>query len=281
MAVAEGAPGSNDGAQMIRSGLADHLNDPEIYYRSGIAHGRSAEYELAVLDLQRAIKLRPDHALAHVALARAYLALGNGDAALFHAHRAAELAPQNQELAATLAEFLEANRDTQEAWQIVSRLLEQGSQSQRLAIAYANLAPSLGRQEDALALIERVLAGGQVTLPTELASLHFAAAKLLDSLGRYDAAFERASVANSLRSVTYHPAQVERAVNQWIRYFTRPTLRRLPRATHGSELPVFIVGVPRSGTTLIEQILSSHPAGGVASSHPHRRVCRLHRRHHH
>src|SRR5437763_16046232 len=104
---------------MIQSGLAEHLNDPEMYYRSGIAHGRSAEYELAVLDLQRAIKLRPDHALAHAALGRAFLALGNGKAALLHARRAVELAPENHELAATLAEFLEANRDSQEAWQIV------------------------------------------------------------------------------------------------------------------------------------------------------------------
>ena len=42
-------------------------------------------------------------------------------------------------------------------------------------------------------------------------------------------------------------------------YFTPRKLHALPRATHGSRRPVFIIGMPRSGTTLVEQILSSHP----------------------
>jgi tetratricopeptide (TPR) repeat protein len=201
---------------MIRGGLADLVNDSESFYRSGIAYGRAGEYELAIDDLQRAIKLRPDHAPARSALGRAFLALGNVNAALFHARQAAQLAPDDPDLAATLAEFLEANRQSDEAWQIVSRLLEEGSQSRRLAIVFANVAPRMGRQEEALKLVQHVLASGSVPLQSELAGLHFAAASLLDSMGRFDEAFAEATIANSLRGVTYKPQQVERPVSQWI-----------------------------------------------------------------
>ena len=245
---------------MIRGGLADLLNDPDTFYRAGIAHGRAGEFELAIADLQKAIKLRPDHALAHAGIGRAFLALGNVNAALFHARRAVQLAPDDHDIAATLADFLEADRQSEQAWEIVNRLLEQGSRSHRLALIYGGLAPRMGRQEDALKLIHQVLASRSDLLQTELSSLHFAAARLLDSMGGFDEAFAEAKLANSLRGVSYNPASIERPIDQWINYFTRPTLRRLPRATHGSELPVFIVGVPRSGTTLIEQILCSHPA---------------------
>ena len=68
------------------------------------------------------------------------------------------------------------------------------------------------------------------------------------------------SKANELRKGKYIAKETERQVRDWINYFTPQTLRRLTRATHGSEVPVFIVGMPRSGTTLVEQILASHPA---------------------
>ena len=64
----------------------------------------------------------------------------------------------------------------------------------------------------------------------------------------------------SQRGVKYDAGPTDRLIRDFSQYFTRPVLRSLPRATHGSEAPVFIVGMPRSGTTLVEQILASHPA---------------------
>ena len=45
-----------------------------------------------------------------------------------------------------------------------------------------------------------------------------------------------------------------------IKYFTREKIQSLPKAPLRSDKPVFIVGMPRSGTSLVEQILASHPA---------------------
>jgi len=90
-------------------------------------------------------------------------------------------------------------------------------------------------------------------------ALNFAAAELLDRVGRYDEAFAHARQANQLVGAKYEPAQVERSVDALIAYFTRRKIQSLPRSTLGDERPVFIVGMPRSGTSLVEQILASHP----------------------
>lgn len=91
-------------------------------------------------------------------------------------------------------------------------------------------------------------------------SLHFRAASLLDRAGRFDEAFQHAANAHALRNPAYDRGWIERLVRDFTGYFTSATLRRLPRATHGSQTPVFAVGMPRSGSTLAEQILASHPA---------------------
>jgi hypothetical protein len=90
--------------------------------------------------------------------------------------------------------------------------------------------------------------------------LHFAASALFDRAGRYDDAFEHAHLGNGLAGRRHDAAGFARWISHRIRYATPDRLRALPRATHGNRRPVFIVGMPRSGTSLVEQILASHPA---------------------
>ena len=77
-------------------------------------------------------------------------------------------------------------------------------------------------------------------------------------MGRHDEAFEHARRGKEGRRPAYDPAQTSQSVDRRIKYFTPKKLRRLPRASHGNRRPVFIIGMPRSGTTLVEQILASH-----------------------
>jgi hypothetical protein len=85
------------------------------------------------------------------------------------------------------------------------------------------------------------------------------AAALLERLDCYDEAFSHASAAHAARHRPYDPTLLERQVEQQIQYFTPRKLHHLPCASHGGLRPVFIIGMPRSGTSLVEQILASHP----------------------
>jgi tetratricopeptide (TPR) repeat protein len=94
-------------------------------------------------------------------------------------------------------------------------------------------------------------------------SLHYARGKYFDDLTRYEEAFASYRLANELvrrYGVEYDRAGVAERVDRVIESFDAASIRRLQSHGPGSERPVFIVGMPRSGTSLTEQILASHPA---------------------
>lgn len=98
----------------------------------------------------------------------------------------------------------------------------------------------------------------------------FAAAQAHDTLGQVDESFACLSSANALRRKTfeYDVARDELRIAELTQRFTRDLLDRLTLATSESARPIFIVGMPRSGSTLVEHILASHPAVAAAGELP-------------
>jgi hypothetical protein len=97
-----------------------------------------------------------------------------------------------------------------------------------------------------------------LTLP-ERAYLHFHLGHLYDRTGEYDRAFSHFRQGNNLVQSPYDSDEHHRLVSSLIRAYDPASLATHPRATLPTEQPIFIVGMPRSGTTLVEQILTSHP----------------------
>jgi Flp pilus assembly protein TadD len=92
----------------------------------------------------------------------------------------------------------------------------------------------------------------------------FTLARVCDRLDDPDAAFAAAATAHGLRDTAFDPDAFDRETDDLIRRFDVAWFASAPRATIRDERPVFIVGLPRSGTSLLEQIIASHPrAGGV------------------
>ena len=98
-------------------------------------------------------------------------------------------------------------------------------------------------------------------------AIHFGLGKAYDDLGEYGKAMEHYDAGNRLRaqSTRLNRRGYAGKVDRTIQTFTGEALERLTRLlarrkTAGGDMPVWIVGMPRSGTTLVEQILSSHPA---------------------
>ena len=95
--------------------------------------------------------------------------------------------------------------------------------------------------------------------------LHFGLAQVLDARGEYAEAAEHLDRGNALqlsewrkRGQEYDPKEHELLVTRMIAVCTPDFFERVRGFGLESELPVFVVGLPRSGTTLIEQILASH-----------------------
>ena len=91
--------------------------------------------------------------------------------------------------------------------------------------------------------------------------LHLALGKAYEDVGRHEEAFNQWQDGNSLKrqQITYDEAATLGAFDRIQAVFTSELIRRWQNVGHPSPVPVFIVGMPRSGSTLVEQILASHP----------------------
>jgi hypothetical protein len=90
-------------------------------------------------------------------------------------------------------------------------------------------------------------------------AIHFTLGDLLDDIGEHEKAFAQYDRANRLRSVEYTAEGRKREVDRLIEVFSEENLKSMPDSGRDTEQPVFIVGMPRSGTSLVEQIVATHP----------------------
>ncbi len=90
--------------------------------------------------------------------------------------------------------------------------------------------------------------------------VHFALGSLCDRLGRYDEAFEHYRQGNRLKGVRFDAPAFGHRVDRIIAGFGKDRLAHAARSDRPADRPVFVVGMMRSGTSLVEQILSGHSA---------------------
>jgi len=178
-------------------------NRADYHCSLGLSAWQSGRHEQAEKHLVDAVRLAPHYAVAHQVLGQWALEAGQVERALAHSQAAMAADPKDRDVVISRATVLEAADRPAEALALLEPLLESGYAGPRLAIHYGRLAPKVGREQKALALMERALRE-----PTVLASLrpplHFTAAALFEKAGRFDDAFEQARLANtaSQRSFT-------------------------------------------------------------------------------
>lgn len=221
----------------------------------------------AVTSYRRALALAPHHAPAHLSLGLALRQQRRPAEAEASCRAALTIDPDYVEALAFLGE-LQADRGR---FVEAEALFEQAiALDPNFSSAYASVATHRKMTPDDSAWresVEALLARPQ-PLGQEI-SLRYALGKYCDDVGRYAAAFEHYRRANELTKrygAKYDPPSFTRLVDQLIGSFDGTFLRErctaasASSAASASELPVFIIGMPRSGTSLAEQILASHPA---------------------
>jgi tetratricopeptide (TPR) repeat protein len=106
--------------------------------------------------------------------------------------------------------------------------------------------------------------------PGPRSKVHLALGKACEDLGDYEAAMRHFDEAETLRNTisSFDVARFEAQVEQTIQDLSSARIAETARAENGDPLPILIVGLPRSGTTLVEQILSAHPDVHAAGELP-------------
>ena len=145
-----------------------------------------------------------------------------------------------------------------EAFDLIDSQIRQGARDSCLIQEYLNLCHKVDRCDEAVNLSMEVSAKGGIS-DQDLMCLYFSTGHALDRLGRYDEAFKQFTKANGLRGASMDIAGLQKVVDDMIIVIdSDPALLRQEYESREPKL-IFIIGMPRSGTTLAEQILSSHP----------------------
>lgn len=209
---------------------------------------------------RQAVELAPDNAAAHYALGQVLQLLNQHAQALEHFARASELP-------GTLAE--------QALLATATLLQEQGHKDQaaqafeNVLLAFPSSVPALAARSDSkryqaddaqIDAMEALLAAPANRSLNERLLLHFALGKAYLDTGDSARAFAHLDPANALKRSTFDYSAD--ATQHWVRAiiaaFPAERFSAPPAHRNTSELPVFVLGMPRSGTSLIEQILASH-----------------------
>ena len=176
------------------------------------------------------------------------------------------------EPAVELALTLDAMGREREALESLRGIVAACPRDPRIAAAFIRVATHAGRLDLARAAVGSIgdLSSAGVA---ERQAFHFAAAELFDRLGECDRAFEHARRANELSWRGFDAQAHTVLVDRIMAAFAPARLAAAPDSGLPDERLVFIVGMPRSGTSLMERVLAAHPA--IAAVGEHREIGRI------
>lgn len=279
---------------LLRNAVSRLPRAPRLKYELGLACKAAGHLDPARRSLLECLENRPGEAAILLHLGQVELALNLPDEAIEHARTAARSAPTHPELAAGLADLLFELGLLEESLDVLRHAAAAAPDAPRLQLLLAQALEDAGQRDQAAAKYERALElqprwgdalGGLLRTSRERASqAHIdRAGELLDDRALPDA--ERAVLGYALGRCLEHAESYDEAFAAWetanlarrrltggldrqaarahvdiqIARYNPEVLAKPPGLEQADRTPVFIVGMPRSGTTLLEQMLAAHP----------------------
>jgi len=242
----------------------------EAYANMAIALTKLENYEQSAGYAQKAIDLNPGYAPAYLEMGCALLNMNRTDSAKAHFFKAVEIQPVYPNVYSNLGTCYVREGEPAMAKKYFTIALEQKS-------GYASVLYQLANIEKAVPGDPRFKtissAAKQTHKPEDLRHCYFALGKMYADIKDYDKSFQYYRKANEMRlkltKTAFHPGEHKDSIRRMIACYDDQFFKKRNGLGSQSQVPVFILGMPRSGTTLVEQILSSHSSviGGGELNH--------------
>jgi len=236
-------------------------NDLDAHYNLGLALSDQSTWEASISAYRRALELNPNHGLSWNNLGAALEKQGDLAQAEVAYAKAVSINPQHHEAQNNLGALYSAQGRLEDA----CRCFEAAIKAEPNFIeSHFNLSSLKTYQEDDqhLVYLERNL-GNIANMPaTAQIRYWFTLGKAREDVGNYDEAFAAYEQGNRLQHslLTNDEARADAMLEQLKIVFSQEFFAERANVKGSEQSPIFIVGMPRSGTTLLEQILSSHSA---------------------
>ncbi|MDP2761010.1 MAG: sulfotransferase [Sideroxyarcus sp.] len=280
--------------EALEKALKLNPNYAEAICNMGGVHLAQEENEAALQQYRRALSLRPVYVEAQMGLAKTLQALENPDEAELAAIRAIQFDESNPKVHALIAGIHAEMAQPVRAEAEYERALQLKPDSSDALLGLGQLCTENGQLERARGLFRQALAlkpdniaarihlvqnnkvkaddGDFAALLAEeqkmgdysdnrRMSLHFALGKCYDDTLDYDQAFPHYIAGCRLKrsKLNYDAEAAAKQFTELKAIFSKEFIERLRGSGEPSDLPIFVLGMPRSGTTLTEQIIASHP----------------------
>jgi tetratricopeptide (TPR) repeat protein len=216
--------------------------------------------EEAIEKYKDALRLKPTYVAAQRNLGDAMLALNRLDGAIVCYRAALAIEPGDVTTLTRLASALTIAGRVDEASRAYETAIDVAPDSIGIQHNYASVRPFVNGDRR-LASLEQLQARNDRLSDEQRIVLHFTLGKAYADLKDAERSFHHLEAGNRLKrqQVTYDERGTLMLMERIRDVFSEDLLRARSNLGHDSETPVFVVGMPRSGTTLVEQILASHP----------------------
>ena len=228
----------------------------QVHRHLGASYQRMGQTKKALKCFEKALSLRPDYIPARIKLAEVLRELGRAEEALVQVEKVIDLKPDETEAHVILGLILRELGQADLAIERFEGLLSTEPGCGHLYYQIAMIKPS----QELIPVVEKLISDPK--LPNgDAIFCHFALGNIFKSGKSFDQAFSHFLKANTLHRKTflYDVKENSQTVDRLIEVYSKRLFQRKRQFGSDSKLPVFILGMPRSGTTLVEQIISSHP----------------------
>jgi len=243
--------------RLLERGLKEDMANVAGRYNLGLAYHQVGRFDEAVYTYRQVIAAGSTDPDAYSNLSSALQAMGDLEGAVSGFETALQLKSDHGPSLAGLAGLLELAGNPDQGVALLAPHLKRGTATPTMHVAYSRLLRSMDRGREALRHIAPLARDAELADP-ERTAIMFTIGDLLDEMKEYDRAFVAYRQANQLRRARYSRSAREREVTRMMETFSRAGLESMPRSGRETDTPVFIVGMPRSGTSLVEQVLASH-----------------------
>jgi len=251
---------TDEAVQAYRRALDLNPSSAEVHNNLGSLQRACGRLDEALAYFARAVSLRPDFAEAHCNLGLVQRLKSRPAEAQQSCARALALKPGYAPALLVLADVHADQGDFAGADQYFRRAIAADPDSPEAFAGLSRLRKMTSEDSGWLSEAQRIAA--RASSPSKEAYLRYAIGKYFDDTGEFDLAFASYRRANELKRLCRPPHDSQamtRSVNRIIESQDRDWIARVRPESIAAHRPVFIVGMLRSGTTLAEQILASHP----------------------
>ena len=219
----------------------------------GAARAAIGRHTAPLSSLQRALSMAPEDLGIRNQMGHLLTELGHIDAAIHMFETVLGQQPQQPEARAGLSLALHRQGDPVGALARIAPAIASDDTHPDEAVTYARICLHLDQPENAIHVLESCLS--EARHPATQVLLGKQLGQVLDAMGDTDAAYRAIERANRVRALHFDADAHRRNIDNIIASSKTPQAQ----STCTDASPVFIVGVPRSGTSLLEQMLDAHP----------------------